>query len=215
MDGPLRYRNITDSRELEEPTQLQRHDTAPWEQLPYECRIDWTREGTEILKQRSLEYIRSQPDDNTYYTDGSSDGTRVTAAVVHKEEEIIIRLNDSASVLDAELTAIRVALENANKTRDKITIHTFSLTVVNILNNRKLDLNTITRAIRDAASRLKQRPIINWIPAHTGISGNENADHAAKRGLQLARIHTTVNTSTFREQTRMKDYMTRHYNKQA
>ena len=56
-----------------------------WEQLPYECRIDWTREGTEILKQRSLEYIRSQPDDNTYYTDGLSDGTRVAAAVVHKE----------------------------------------------------------------------------------------------------------------------------------
>ena len=79
------------SRQLEEPTQLQRDDTAPCEQLPYKCRIDWTREGTEILKQRSLEYIRSQPDDNTYYTNGSSDGTRVAAAVVHKEEEIIIR----------------------------------------------------------------------------------------------------------------------------
>ena len=67
----------------------------------------------------------------------------MAAAVVHKEEEIIIRLNDSASVLDAEMTAIRVALENASKTRDKITIHTDSLTAVNILNNRKLDLNTI------------------------------------------------------------------------
>ena len=53
------------SRQLEEPTQLQRYDTAPWEQLPYECRIDWTREGTEILKQESLEYISSQPEDNT------------------------------------------------------------------------------------------------------------------------------------------------------
>ena len=121
------------SRQLEEPTQLQRDDTAPWEQLPYECRIDWTWEGTEILKQRSLEYIRSQPDDNTYYTDGSSDRTRVAA-------EIIIRLKDSASVLDDEKTAIRVALENASETRDKITIHTDSLTAVNIQINRKLDL---------------------------------------------------------------------------
>ena len=83
--------------------------------LPYECRIYWTREGTEILKQRSLAYIRSQPDDNTYYTDGSSDGTRVAGEVVHKEEEIIIRLNDSTSVLDAEMTAIPVALENASE----------------------------------------------------------------------------------------------------
>ena len=105
------------SRQLEEPTQLQRDDAAPWEQLPYECRMDWAREGTEILKQRSLEYIRSQPDDNTNYTDGSSDGRRVASAVVHKEEEIITRLNKSAFVLDAEMTAIRVALENASETR--------------------------------------------------------------------------------------------------
>ena len=95
--------------------------------------IDYTREGTEILKQRSLEYIRTQPDDNTYYTDGSSDGTRVAAGGVHKEEEIIIRLNDSAYVLDAEITVIRVALENASETRNTITIHTDSLTAVNIL----------------------------------------------------------------------------------
>ena len=115
------------TRQLEEPTQLQRDDTTPWEQLRYECRIDWTREGTEILKPRSLEYIRSRPDDQTYYTDGSSDRTRVAAAVVHKKEEIIIRLNDSASVLDAEITAIGIALENASETRDKITIHTETL----------------------------------------------------------------------------------------
>ena len=105
-----------------------------------QCRIDWTREGTEILKQRSLECIRSQSDDNTTYTDGSNDRTRVAAEVVHKEEEIIIILNDSASVLDAEKIAIRVALENASEIRYTITIHTYSLTAVSILNNRKLDL---------------------------------------------------------------------------
>ena len=201
--------------QLEDPTQLKIDNTAPWEQLPYDCRIDWTKEGTEVLKQRSLEYIRSQPDDNTYYTDGSSDGTRVAAAVVHKKEEIIIRLNDSASVLDAEMTAIQLALENARDTRDTITIHTDSLTAVHTLSNRKLHLNTITSAIRDAASRLTQRPTINWIPAHTGIPGNEKADHAVKRGLQLDRIDTTDNTSTFREQTNMKEQMERHYNDQA
>ena len=38
------------------------------------------------------------------------------------------------------MTVIRVALENASETRDKITIHTDSLTDVNILNNRKLEL---------------------------------------------------------------------------
>ena len=183
------------SRQLEDPTQLEIENTAPWEQLPYECRIDWTKDGTEILKQRSLKYISFQPDDNTYYTDGSGNWARVAAKGVHKEEEIIIRLNDSASVLDAEMTVIRLALENARETRDKITIHTYSLTAINTLSNRKLHLNRITSAIRDAASRLTQRPTINWIPTHTGISGNEKA---VKRGLQLDIIHTTVKTSTFR-----------------
>ena len=62
----------------------------------------------------------------------------MAAAVVHKEE-IIIRLHDSASVLDAEMTAIRLAIEDASETRDKITIHTDALTAVNIHNNRKLE----------------------------------------------------------------------------
>ena len=138
--------------------------------------------GTEILKQRSLEYIRCQQDDNTFYTDGSSDGTRVAAAVVHNEKKSSLDFYDSASVLDAEMTAIRVTLENTSETRDTITIHTDSLTAINKLNNRKLELNTITMAIRDTISRLTQRPTINWIPAHTGIPGIENADQAAKRG---------------------------------
>ena len=75
------------SRQLEDPTQPQRDDTTPWEQLPYECELYWTREGTEILKQRSLEYIRSQPDDNTYYTDGSSDGTRVAGQLYTRKKK--------------------------------------------------------------------------------------------------------------------------------
>ena len=41
---------------------------------------------------------------------------------------------------------------------------------------------------------------------------NEKADHAVKRGLQLDIVHTTVNTSTFREQTNMKEQMELHYN---
>ena len=64
----------------------------------------------------------------------------MAAAVVHKSEEMIIRLNDSAYVLDAEMTAVRLALEDASGTRDKITIHTDSLTAITTLGNRKTTL---------------------------------------------------------------------------
>ena len=62
IQSTLEYHRLA-SRQLEDPIQLQRDDSAS-----YECRIYWTREETEILKQGSREYIRSQPDNNTYYT---------------------------------------------------------------------------------------------------------------------------------------------------
>ena len=77
--------------------------------LAYLCTKIW--KGTEVLNQRSLAYITSQQDNNTYYTDGSSDGMRGASAIVRKEEEIIIRLNDSASNLHDEMTAIQIALK--------------------------------------------------------------------------------------------------------
>ena len=108
------------------------------------------------------------------------------------------------------MTAIRLAIEDDSETRDNITIHIYSLTVVLILINMKLDLNTIPMDIRNVASRLTEMPSINWIPAHTGILGNKKADQAAKSGLQMDRIHTTANAITFSVQTRMKKHLTRH-----
>ena len=145
MNGPLRYRNVTDSHQDNSRNQHNYKETTPPHGNNYHTNVGYTGLGRE------------------------------------RKKEIIIRLNDSASVLNAEMTAIQVVLENSSETSDKITIA----------------LNTITRAIRDATSRLTEA--INLIPTHTGIPGNENADQAAKRDLQLDRIHTTVNAITSRD----------------
>ena len=83
-----------------------------------------TPDGIDVVKHTALTYINSQPDNSTYYTDGSSDGTRVAAA------ETVIRLNNSTSVLDVEMMAILMALLNATRNRKKSAIHTDSLTAV-------------------------------------------------------------------------------------
>ena len=62
------YRLLSD--QMDDNPLLQTKDTAPWEELPYECRIDWTSDGFYVVKQNALAYISSQPDDGTYYTDG-------------------------------------------------------------------------------------------------------------------------------------------------
>ena len=87
---------------------------------------------------------------------------------------------------------------------DKITIHTYSVTAVNIL-YRKLDLTTITRAIRDATSRLTQRSTIIWISPILEYRLTRRQTRPRKRGLQLDRIHTTGKACTFSVQIRIKN----------
>ena len=85
------HRLLSDPRDNINPP-FQTNESAPWEVLPYECRIDWTPDGIESVKQKALTYINLHPADNTYYTDGSSDGNRVAAAFIHQTEETITRL---------------------------------------------------------------------------------------------------------------------------
>ena len=78
----------------------------------------------------------------------------MVAEVVHKEEEIVIRLNEFASELDAAMTFIRISLEEASGTSDKITIHTLIDSCENA-EQWKQELNTTMRAIKDAPSILR------------------------------------------------------------
>ena len=126
-----------------------------------------------------------------------------------------MRLNNSASVLDAEMMAVLMALLNATRHRKKATIHTDSLTAVHTLKNKKMETNSMTNAIRKVATRMDHRPTINWIPAHTGINGNEKADQAAKRGLVLETVDRTVPTSNSRKQRKMIETMRNLYNEET
>ena len=69
------------------------------------------------------------------------------------------------------MIAIRISLEEASGTRDTITIHTDSMIAVKMLKTE--NLNSIQER---RPSETRKKPAINWIPAHTGIPGDEKKD---------------------------------------
>ena len=86
---------------------------SPCEDLPYTCRAIGIRTiSPDAMRRQAMQYISNPCPDvtETYYTDGSSNGQRVGAAFVTEVPQISIRLNDDATVLDAEMTAIFAAL---------------------------------------------------------------------------------------------------------
>ena len=63
----------------------------------------------------------------------------MAAQIINKNEKIIIKLNDSVSVIDTEMTVIRISLEEGSGTRDSITIHTYSSMAIKCFKNGKLE----------------------------------------------------------------------------
>ncbi|XP_035213931.1 uncharacterized protein LOC118187764 [Stegodyphus dumicola] len=133
------------------------------------------------------------------YTDGSKMENKVGAAFVaylnneeiHKEQ---YRLNDEATVFQAEVLALKRALLWIDqRTENTYRIFTDSLSTLQSLNKGEqrsrsiMSLKEIIHTIKD-----NKDLEINWIKAHVGNKGNERADEEAKRATQRPEIDITV-----------------------
>ena len=106
------------------------------------------------------------PHNFIFYTDGSKTNSGVAAACFSVNTSKVIKLNPDATVMQAELTAIKLALETDDKSKQLI-IHTDSLTSIQALENKDSQYSTtLINAITNCCSEFNQSPFINWIPRH-------------------------------------------------
>ena len=189
------------------PTRPRAKPLAPWTPLPVTVVLNdhlpskHTTES-ELLKTLTLSTLDQLTIDKpVFYTDRSVIESKTAAAAVHKGTAIQLRLNDGASILQAELVAIREAIYMVTRANyNTACILSDSKAAIQAIDSiHPRDNKQLIKNIHEAAQQLHTPPVIAWIPAHIGISGNETADLAAKDVLN--RAHPDVYIATSKRQT--------------
>ena len=96
------------------------HSTPPWlltrpaVNFTLHC-SDKSNTPPEIFKHRCHEFKNY----NRIFTDGSKEGNRVAAAVVHRDNTKCVRLPDTASIFRAELYALLLAIDVVRHSKEK------------------------------------------------------------------------------------------------
>ncbi|XP_068210380.1 uncharacterized protein [Palaemon carinicauda] len=140
---------------------------------------------------------------NIYYTDGSLDRDipAAAAALVYPSGcRENWRHSNPTSTLQSELVAIAKALEHLTSLHERnTTIHTglrgAILALSNIEPTENVYLITAIQYLALAYQINNRQITLNWIPSHTGITGDDEADHLAKSALMCQTISITLQLS--------------------
>ena len=152
----------------------------------------WDKSNTslEIFKHRFYELFHEFKNYYRIFTDGSKEGNRVAAAVVHRDNTKCVRLPDTASIFRTELYAILLAIDVVWRSKEKNfvgVIFSDSMSSLQSISGINLDSDLVQKFLKDYTILAKNGKsiILCWIPSHVGILGNEKADAAAKSALSL------------------------------
>ena len=140
-----------------------------------------------IYKNKLLEVKERYYTDEEIYTDGFKDGDKVSSAAVIDGELYQFRLPNNSSIFFAELQAIDFALNHIEQDAYwRYVIYTDSLSAMQALEGETTGNPLIVRLLEKLSRLCKRADIVFcWLPSHVGISGNEEADKAAKDALSL------------------------------
>ena len=108
-----------------------------------------------------------------------------------------MRLNDGATILQAELAAILEALQQARlrQYNTAVVVTDSKAAMATIDSTTPMDNKALIKSIHRSAAELTDTPEIVWVPAHVGVQGNERADAAAKSALSHATVERKIATS--------------------
>lgn len=134
------------------------------------------------------------PDPIIWYSDGSRKNNKAGAGIlcINDKQTLSLRLTDEATSVQAELIGISLcARESVKKNyRNKlIIINTDCASAIQALNNKFSNSKTViecSNAIKNID--ISNQIIINWVPGHSKIDGNEKVDDLAKKGTLKTRI---------------------------
>jgi len=170
-------------------------EAPPWAQTLIEFSVmslsrrknQYTMPSLKAEAERVIAAI-TPPGSRTYFTDGSVDPLNHTAGAgfAARDATQSMRVTDNASSLQAEAVAIMGALAHASLREGHVVIHTDSRAAIDCLqqSSPKDNIYLLTTVLTIAQRILAQgrRIIINWVPSHIGIRGNELADRLADIG---------------------------------
>jgi ribonuclease HI len=136
------------------------------------------------------------------YTDGSAaEATRDGGAGVFIkytvcEEKLALPTGKYSTNFRAETVALCTAAttvkENAARTTGQVVLFTDALSVLQTLrSSRNKEMNDLTTALVNLNSTV-QNVVLQWIPAHCDIRGNEVADRLAKEGGKMDQMDSQV-----------------------
>ena len=151
--------------------------------------FDKSSTSSTVFKSRFNEVKQKYLDFCHIYTDGSKVETKVASAYVCPYGTRGYRLRDGCSIFTAEVEAINKALTYVKvSTRKSFVIFSDSMSVLQAIESQE-SKNPLVNGVYQACQQiLSDGKFITfcWLPSHSDIRGNEDADRAAKDALSKA-----------------------------